>query len=347
MSVWYTISEDAAALAVNNPLDNRPLWPDTNPLADTWAATKARLRDDSIDWSFWIGWYDAALAGIPPDWALLEKIALIPSEDWDKGPAHLNGLIAKIRTEHALAATANGERIEVNPATGRARLVPETDLPDDIAAYARRKMAGALALFDGAPPDQYTGLAPAFDVARRALDGAADLPVELFDACASAARITAHRASTGDIPAPEQDALIAEFLTRLRDAAADILAHDAQARDVLERRNAIRGNDALLDNAGLVVEAVAELVPATEGHLAEALPRDAAIATDPDADPEERKVGAFRLAGRILRFAAVALDRAAKTISAGEKVVWLGREIAASPRFQHLLEIVLRYILGS
>lgn len=113
VAVWSCVRPDAAALAANEPLERRPLWPDDNPLAETWAATKARLSDDPDDWSFWIGWYDAALKGIPPDWALLEKIALIPSEDWDKGPAHLNALIAGIVEAHERPARPDPETIRI------------------------------------------------------------------------------------------------------------------------------------------------------------------------------------------------------------------------------------------
>jgi hypothetical protein len=50
-------------------------------------------------WAFWAEWYEGYLTGKPLDLDLLEKVALIEPEDWDKGDDHVNGIIASIYEE--------------------------------------------------------------------------------------------------------------------------------------------------------------------------------------------------------------------------------------------------------
>lgn len=62
-------------------------------------------------WSFWRDWYQGFLDGEPLDWELQRRVALIPDEDWDEGPAHVSGVIDEIRARieverHAEAVAA-------------------------------------------------------------------------------------------------------------------------------------------------------------------------------------------------------------------------------------------------
>ena len=74
-----------------------------NPLQDEWAAITNHLRDPATlggPWEFWLRWYQDALDGRPPDWPLLEKIALIDDETWTAGPEAVNAEIEQIRRTH-------------------------------------------------------------------------------------------------------------------------------------------------------------------------------------------------------------------------------------------------------
>ncbi len=53
-------------------------------------------------WSFWREWYQGFLEGKPLDWDLQREVALIPNEDWEKGPEHIAGIIAEIRARFEL-----------------------------------------------------------------------------------------------------------------------------------------------------------------------------------------------------------------------------------------------------
>lgn len=345
---WQEVSADCVALTSGQPLDRRPLWSEGGAMFTTlWAEIREKVLGQGPEWQFWVDWYDRALTGAAQDWDLLKAVALIPDAVWQAGAEAVAREIEKLRTELALERTGNAERIEVNPETGKLRLVPDSALPDDIADYARRKLARSLDLFVGAPLDQYTGLAPVFRVLRTSLDEAGNLPVELFDACASASRLTVGLGRQGNCPPPEQDALIQDFLTRVREAGADILANDPTTQEVLARRNAITGNNALIEGGAAIIQVANEVAGVSEGRLASGLQEDAVVATDPNADAEERKAASYRLGGRLLRFGKIAVGivgGTARAIIGTQKVFAAISDILASPLFQQAVASILRWL---
>ncbi|WP_193173763.1 hypothetical protein [Nisaea nitritireducens] len=85
-----------------------PLWPDTIPdeIGEDWAQLSDLLRDLDPNWSVWTEWYEDRLRGAddPRSRPLIEELeverALIPDEEWDKGAAHVNALIAEIEAKY-------------------------------------------------------------------------------------------------------------------------------------------------------------------------------------------------------------------------------------------------------
>ena len=195
--------------------------------------------------------------------------------------------------------------------------------------------------------NQYTALAPDLLRLRQAADDPEYTPVELFDECAAASRRLASRIRNGEVPEAEQDALIADYGHRIREAGADILANDPKTQEVLTARARIAGTDALVAEAQAVRAAVDLLVPVTEGLLARRLPEDAVVATDPAADAEDRKVAGAKLASRIVRIARVLVRVAAWTggaVVGTAAVLEAIPVIQASPIFQALLQAVYRFL---
>lgn len=62
------------------------------------------LTSNSGTWGFWSRWYRGFVKGEPLDWALQREVALIPDEDWKKGPEHIARLIEEIEARFALKA---------------------------------------------------------------------------------------------------------------------------------------------------------------------------------------------------------------------------------------------------
>ncbi|ARE41870.1 hypothetical protein RGUI_3729 [Rhodovulum sp. P5] len=106
-AAFSAASEDATSLdpAGLQALFVTPLWP-VAPMPEGLSEGFAKLRAfwdaDPDTWGFWRDWYQGMLDGQPMDWALQEKIALIPKEDWEKGAAHVAGVIAEIRARFDL-----------------------------------------------------------------------------------------------------------------------------------------------------------------------------------------------------------------------------------------------------
>ncbi len=97
---WNYVRADCVTLDSGDSIARMPLWTEgQNPLAEHWVNVKALMKASPKDWSFWIKWYEAALNGEPLNCKMLERIALIPSDDWEQGPKHVNGLIAAIEAE--------------------------------------------------------------------------------------------------------------------------------------------------------------------------------------------------------------------------------------------------------
>lgn len=349
---WSSVELDMHRLSRKQDIGSSPLWSGENPLAGAWSTGLAVIRDYPGG-DFWIDWYQRVLDGRPQNWSLLRDIALIEDTLWKQGGEALNDAIEDLRRQHGLELTANAERIEPNPDTGLLRLVPDSRLPEGIAAYARRKIIKATEVFDDYTGQAYGALSPDLAMLRRAVADAGNLPIELLDACAAATRRLAIRIDNGDCPSATQDPLIADYQSRLREAGADIVASDPEAQKVLARRATIDGDHSLVEAKQAIDETVAAVAPVLEGRLAETLPLDAQMASDAEANPEDRAAASFRLAGRLLRieralpFAAdvckgivagnTALLRVAKYLQAIEF-------FAKSPVVRSAIAAVFRYI---
>jgi len=80
----------------------QPLWrnterPERN--SESWLKIRRRLLAEDENWQVWTDWYEARLRGDPVDkWLELQRIT-IPYENWEQGPAVVNGRIAELIEE--------------------------------------------------------------------------------------------------------------------------------------------------------------------------------------------------------------------------------------------------------
>ena len=80
------------------------LWhaePVPEGLLKNWARFKTFTGSAPEVWAFWLRWYEGMLKGQPLDWDLQEMVALIPEDDWEKGPEHIAEMIREIEANWA------------------------------------------------------------------------------------------------------------------------------------------------------------------------------------------------------------------------------------------------------
>ncbi len=99
------LRSDCAFVLGGGDLRGRQLFNEgDNPHRALWLEVRER-HASMFQWAFWIDWYEKCLAGAPQDWeGLLTDIAVIPSDEWDKGPEHIAELIAQLQKKHEATA---------------------------------------------------------------------------------------------------------------------------------------------------------------------------------------------------------------------------------------------------
>lgn len=147
LPVEWTAARGAALLAAG--LHTRPLWPEGSPphASRDWKDLKAVLPADE-DWWVWTKWYEDCLAGRPPDQSLDFARAAIPDQDWERGPKHVNGIIARLTAQPTYSPSS--PLSETSVATTKAtahdalRLVDQVSILDELVDHQIPELPGEL-----------------------------------------------------------------------------------------------------------------------------------------------------------------------------------------------------------
>lgn len=141
VNLWSDLHKDIQELDGSDDLLSLPLWPEevSSEIANAWSVGRSGMQANP-GYSFWIRWYEAILEGRPltgtwqSHWQLMQDIALIAPEDWDKGLEHVAGVIDLISQKHALQReVARTKRALENETFNAETLGKHRDnLPDDL-----------------------------------------------------------------------------------------------------------------------------------------------------------------------------------------------------------------------
>lgn len=287
-------------------MDDLPLWGDqVNPLAEIWSSVKQQLPaaysnesargTDAVDWSFWVKWYDDALNGIPPNWDMLERIALIEPEEWDKGAARVNYLIGEIEKEFAPDVVPYADVITYDQ---QYHSEPRTELPAQTLEDAKARINDVI---EGLCKvgNQYPELGEEADLLSRTLERYPDRAIRLFEVCQKVVVHMGNHLATGVVP--RDDNRVADAVVDLQNTADDIYNFDPEVKRVSDARDARRFerlSEAQREDVARLSEAVAQN---SDAELADEMREDAAEVVT-EGDPEgETKPARYRLGSRLTR----------------------------------------------
>lgn len=298
---WVMIRQDCTIAVDTAEQDPAKLWFD-HDIPSAWPTLRENLAAHPADWSFWIEWYEDALHGRAPNWKLLTEIALLPDDLW-KGPIDdLNARISELQLKHAIAKTRNAEVMSINPDTGKLRVDPLTDMPDDRLRDAMDQLQDVIDLFAATPDhtNQHVALATEVSILRTALDRYATRPRMLHRSCVRVlARLTT-KFDNGECPQPDQDADVGDLWRSTSLVAAEILTHDSFAAEAVADEDSSRIPAAIPDVPPELIDAVDIMAAASEDDLAVELPEDVRTAADPNASQADRRSALFSVASRFL-----------------------------------------------
>ncbi|SCZ63830.1 hypothetical protein SAMN04488118_105131 [Epibacterium ulvae] len=226
VNIWATLRTDIAAMEQGYDLMQWRLWQDyiPGPMVRSWRAAS--------DWftrtpghEFIRHWYNALVAGRPltgdwdSHWKMLEEIALIDPEDWDKGETsagavELAAIIAEIEekyktlpkpqgnlAEDALALTQRNEQVSVNPKTGKLHVEARDPLPQVLYDRMQRKLNRALRKFDRVEGNgAYFLLYQDTQDWHLDINQTGNLPTDLYEICGEIVAHVKRRDRNGEIP---------------------------------------------------------------------------------------------------------------------------------------------------
>ncbi len=307
-AVWENIRQDCADLEVGQDLLSTQLWSDENPLADLWTDLRPKILSTENwqpgDWQFWVEWYEQMLDPVsnPPNWELLEQVALIDPDIWNAGPEAVSAAIAAIQLGFAERALATGERFEFDE--GRKLFVRNPVAAEDKATlkYCVDRLSELSDLAETMGNMQGVLGGELFFV-RRAVENHADNPVMVWDNCGNAMRMLNANLASGACPEGEPyvtilQATLTDVRLRLeRDPAVQHVAPHRPEAAPLEDEQAVEVlTGALNEAAGMV-----------EPEVAEEIAQDRATLLDRFAGVGRRTAAFITGAARILAIVVAAI----------------------------------------
>lgn len=206
---------------------------------------------------------------------MLEEIALLPSEDWDKGAAHINPMIAEIRKKYLRNATPLAERMEWNPETERLRIVPEPmsqkSLFNDVLETVRDGMSDLRE--NGRFSNAHSALAPVFDkILDRTFEKYISSPQRVHNDFLKAKRRIQRLIDDDELAADDE---VTEFVTDLDEGAAHIRANMPKVKANMAKLAALRISEASQEDIDAINRGAEQLAEHSEPEMAGELLEDA------------------------------------------------------------------------
>lgn len=314
------------------PETRRPLWDDTKISADQLRKVQNAINGDDTKWSFWLDWFDRALAGTEFRWDLLERIALsdVPKDGteppaasyhafWKGTDAEVNERINAIwehwigepktqnnlqdaDLEGAVVATPNAEDVSLDTETQKWRTDPITDVTpnhmEDAVAEIEEMLSRVLGDVDGMinrlPLDKELSM---LSDARKHIDA----PARLHKLCRRALGRVRAKINNGDCPAQDKDPDMEDLVGTLLEVTTTLINRDPEVKEAFELMQEAPTLPADGEDAAAMSEASENLVDLSEGAMSEDFALYSQIIISMQVTQEERREAFYVLASRMAR----------------------------------------------
>ena len=323
MEAWAAIRSDCIILAGNGDLSHLPLFALEPP---EWfnhrlaLVSSAATADWSFDWSFWLDWYQRLLDGREQNWPLLLEISTQDNAFWKGSDAEVNAGIAKIVERHRSNTDLSDETLadaaeayplgETITRDDQARYVVIADaptIPEDAFELAKRRARDAVDDMrdDVRESNKLRGMERTRRKVERELERSADASVLVYEALVRAVVDLQTLSQTDDLVRgdPVAEETVQQYHDRFLESAVELRVHDPSVRANHDAKAPLKDKPFPLPPSETEkLRAIGQFVhDNAAGVLAEQMPEDAELATDPQEPEENRKSALLRLAGRVVR----------------------------------------------
>lgn len=302
--LWLEVQYDCrAAIELS---DAAPLWNvGKNIYAEEWCVSKRWFLDQDVDWSFWLDWYERAVAGRHVNWDMQHEIVLIDDDVWQGDAPVLMDQINQIRLKYAAADVCNGEVLVRSGDTGLIEAKVVTDVSDELSLEARERLKDLAddmrdALGRG---NQLAMFADHPIKIERYLARYSHRPIRLFELAQDLYSAVDYAKNDGTCP--DGDHFIDTYQAGLKRCELDLYSAEAEVRERVKQRNPEAFRKLQSEDPALL-EAIHGVVrEELEASLGDEMLDDTHVVFDETATQAERDHASDWLIGRYVKILAL------------------------------------------
>ena len=355
--IWNVVRTDLRVMQVPPKGDIPSIWPEGPPdwFNREWKAAQSALKsnkgdDDQPIWTFWITWYERALAGknLYP-----EKLAPIldqfSKDDWLGDPANVNPEFDPILELYEAddlreleKATPQGEIVVYDPPKDVLVLRPTDMVAPNYLSNVTEQIASAARLFGdiGEGNSPYAMLRDELRILADTQTRHADRPVLILKDVSRVLRRLDRRIEDLECPTPKADVNVEDFQEILVQVQLDLIALSPEVKEYHQATKPLVAQETLEE-----IASAAELAKKTGNQeLAEALQESADILRNPNATDEEKRSFFYSITSRLSRMYGVARKSLKETADVTGDAAKIGRNLlflASSPEILRAIRLMI------
>lgn len=329
LSLWDELKNDVGLIEGAADLFEIRLWSktpsfwfaeDNERMRRIWAQEAPEILD------FWTRWWDGLVTGKPLDWALQEKVALIPDAIWQQGATAVARAIRDIEEamtppepsdtdmEKVIEQTRHGAVLFYDPAT---KLIGEeavSTLPQDVRRDVVDLMQDVLSGFPAAIAGNniYELIRRERDILKRAIDAYGARPWMLLTSLRRARAGVQDKVADGTCP--RNDPLLNDLLAQISQAEILLVTHDAELAVAVRNQERLPDVTLTAEDLHLLTAGMQALQGHATPELSTAIEADLAAIADTNLPIPHRKAAMLSTIARLVQVRALATGKAKRSL---------------------------------